>query len=87
MTKRRKPVGAGDAYREMQRTAKVRAQMDRERARHRAATHDLALRRQEAQAKDGPTLGVELARVAAALARESRRHRDKMADLRARITR
>jgi hypothetical protein len=84
----RKPIKPGSALKEMQRTGKLRQQLDDERQRHRAAMYDLTLRRQQAVMRDDtPSRAIEMQRIMSKEIEERRRHQVKMESLQSRITR
>lgn len=84
--KTRKPVRAGDAWKETQRTAKIRKQKDDERQRHQFAMNELALCRQKAMLQDDPIRrSIELSRIANKQFDENYRHQSKMEILTSRI--
>ncbi|MDH6234931.1 hypothetical protein M2281_005552 [Mesorhizobium soli] len=84
--KPRKPIGPGDAYGEIQRTATVRQQQAEERDRHRSALSGFLLQRQKAALhKDPSERSIELARISQKETDEYKRHRSKMAALNSRI--
>lgn len=86
--KPRNVVRPGDAWKELQRTAKIRKQQDDERHRHRSAVTDLSLRRQKAMLQPDPQkLEIELARINQKQLDEDHRHRAKMETLTTRILR
>jgi len=84
--KRRKPLAPGDTMKEMQRTAKIRKQIEDERQRHRAALADFSRQRQKATLRESPAeISIELARISAKEIDENRRHRAKIQTLQSRI--
>lgn len=91
--KRQKPgrarvIRPGDARHEIERTARLRAQIEDERARHRIAEQAIAARRSAAALRQDPDRrAVDMARVSARAAEEDRRHKAKLADLTAKINR
>lgn len=86
--KPRNVVRPGDAWKESQRTAKIRKQQDDERQRHRSAVTDLSLRRQKAMLQNDPEKrAIELARINQKQFDENYRHRAKMEALSTRILR
>lgn len=84
----RKAIGPGDAWREAQRTAKIRKQQDDERQRHQSVMTDLALRRQKTMLQSDPERrSIELARINAKQFDENYRYQSKMESLTSRIFR
>lgn len=84
--KPRKPIRAGDAWKETQRTAKIRKQKDDERQRHQSAMTELGLRRQKAMLQTDPVRrSIELSRIANKQFDENYRHQSKMELLTSRI--
>lgn len=83
---RARVIRPGDARAEFERTAKLRAQIDDERARHRIAEQDIAARRSAAALRQDPERrAVDMARVNARAAEEDRRHRSKIDTLNAKL--
>lgn len=79
-------IRPGDAWREIERTGRLRGQIEDERARHRIANQKLAARRSAAALrKDPERRAAEMALITAAAAEEDRRHKAKISDLTSKI--
>ena len=88
MSRIKKPrtVRPGQAVKEIERTAKLRQQIEDERERHRSAMSDLTLRRELAnRKKDIEAQAIELRRIMLKEIDEGRRHRSKINSLQTRI--
>jgi hypothetical protein len=84
--KPRKPLRVGSAWKETQRTAKIRKQKEDERQRHQSAMNDLSLRRQKALLQaDSARRTIELSRIVNKQVAENYRHRSKMETLNSRL--
>ena len=84
--KKPRRVRPGQAAKEIERTAKLRQQIEDERVRHRSAMNDLTLRRELAHHKNDPEAqGIELRRIMLKEIDEGRRHRSKISSLQTRI--